>query len=491
VSPESPIRILVGIVSYGWTNDRYLSQLVREYRSMSFHVDIVVFTNAEKEVEGGVELQVGIPSNHPWALPFAHKKIFAQRVNDYDLFIYSEDDVLITERNIRAFLKVTQILPADVIAGFIRYEEGKDGTVTYPEVHGHFHWEPESVQAIGEHQFARFTNEHSACYVVTRDQLRRAIASKGFLVERWSGKYDLICTAATDPYLQCGFQRWVCISHLDEFLVHHLSEKYSGTGLGINAVEMKRQVDALLRIGRNGHRPKPLFQTESRLRGGLYSKGYYEPARADVISEIPQNARNVLSVGCGWGAMEVKLASLGKKVVAVPLDPVIPGGAENGAFEIVEGDLIEARQKLEGRQFDCILFSNVLHLVADPAKTLASYAELLTPGSTAVIVVPNLLRIKERYAVAKKVASYSRVKLPIILMKMPGDISFKGLGNYEATGVGTVTHQTIRDWSKTAGLKVERTIDLLPDRAKRASRLTFGILDHVFADEIIAVAKRF
>src|SRR4029077_4966869 len=113
---------LVAIASYGISNDHYLAQVVKEYRSMLFGVDIVVLSNIHKEVGPGVELVVGLPTKDPWSLPFGHKKVFADRLNRYDLFLYSEDDILITERNIRAFLRLDEVLLDDEIAGFFRFE---------------------------------------------------------------------------------------------------------------------------------------------------------------------------------------------------------------------------------------------------------------------------------------------------------------------------------------------------------------------------------
>ena len=115
---ESGFKILVAIASWGTKNDGYLKQLVKEYRSTPFDVHIVVLSNIHKPVEPGVELIVGLPFKNPWSLPFPHKQIFADRLNDYDLFIYSEDDTLVTEKNIRAFLRVAEILPEDKITGF-------------------------------------------------------------------------------------------------------------------------------------------------------------------------------------------------------------------------------------------------------------------------------------------------------------------------------------------------------------------------------------
>jgi 2-polyprenyl-3-methyl-5-hydroxy-6-metoxy-1,4-benzoquinol methylase len=490
MNQEPKVKILVALASYGKGNDKYLRQVIHEYQSMAFDVHIVVLSNIQKEVGPGVELVVGLPTRNPWTLPYGHKKIFAERLNAYDLFVYSEDDILITEKNIGAFLKVSAVLPNNAIAGFLRFEQGTDGDITHPDVLGNYHWEPGSVQSFGEYKFAHFTNEHSGCYIISRAQLQRSIDSGGFLVGPHQRKYDLLCAAATDPYTQCGLRKLICISHLQEFLVHHTANKYIQTVYGVPSSEMSRQVQALLRIGGNGHRPGTLFATETSLVGSLFSKDYYEPIKAEVISAIPSSASSILSVGCGWGTTEAWLAAKGLKVVAVPLDGVIPGGADAGTIEIVEGDFESVRGKLKERQFDCLLVSNVLHLVDDPIKVLTMFANLLRPGALAIIVVPNLLRFKATYAVAKKVASYSHVRLPIIFLKMFGEEWFKSVGNFEETGVRATSHKTLRNWAAAAGLELERTIDLLPQRAQRASRVTMGLLDSVMADELIAFAKR-
>ena len=66
-------------------------------------------------------------------------------MKQYELFIYSEDDTLITEKNIDLFMEITQILPNKYIGGFIRYEISKSGRKYYPDFHNRFHWDPNSV----------------------------------------------------------------------------------------------------------------------------------------------------------------------------------------------------------------------------------------------------------------------------------------------------------------------------------------------------------
>ena len=255
-------RVLVAIASYGISNDRYLERIIREYKSMSFAVDIVVLSNIDKKLAAGIECLVGLPTKNPWSLPFAHKKLFADRLDRYDLFIYSEDDILITERNLQAWLEVNALLAEDEIAGFLRAELDSEGAQSYPDVHAYFHWDPSTVSRRGNYTLAHFTNEHAACYVLARAQLRKALNSGGFDVPPHEGKYDLLCTAATDPYTQCGLTKLIPVSHLTAFTVHHMSNRYVGK-MGVTAEQLGEQTDALLRIAQNASRPKSLLPTEN------------------------------------------------------------------------------------------------------------------------------------------------------------------------------------------------------------------------------------
>src|SRR5690242_6563867 len=97
---------------------------------MPWSVDIVVLSNIPKELPGDVEVLIGLPDpSNPWSLPFAHRALFAERRDRYDLFIYSEDDTLVRQGNIEAFLEASQMLRADEIAGFLRSEVDPAGAM--------------------------------------------------------------------------------------------------------------------------------------------------------------------------------------------------------------------------------------------------------------------------------------------------------------------------------------------------------------------------
>jgi 2-polyprenyl-3-methyl-5-hydroxy-6-metoxy-1,4-benzoquinol methylase len=466
-------RILVAIASYGTANTKYLRRAIQEYRAMSFDVHVVVLSNRRPEAIPDVEVViVDLRGKDPRSLPFSHRRLFAERLNGYDLFIYTEDDQLITESNIRAFLDLLTVLAEDEVAGFLRFEHAADGGMHYPDIHGHFHWDPGSVHVRGEYVFAQLTNEHSGCYVLTQKQLKQAIDSGGFLVEPHTGKYNLCESAATDPYTQCGFRKLICISHLSSFRVHHLPNKYVCINLGIGEAELRRQVTSLLKIGRSKHRPTSFFAAQMKLPSAWYSKAYDERIRKEVVSAIPSGARSVLSIGCGSGAVEGWLAEQGLRVVAIPLDPVIAGAAEAKGVEVLNGDVGTVRNLLTNQRFDCLLLLNILHLVKDPVGLLRFFRSVLSDGAQVIVQTPNFLRASILWRIVTR------------------DPRFDGVGSYERTGAHFSTRLKVRRWLTQAGLAPEGTVGVVKPRFHGISRSLLGLADSFLADEFITVATR-
>jgi len=441
---------------------------------MPFRADIVVCSNLHKEVAEGVELIVGLPSKDPWSLPFVHKHIFAERIDRYDLFIYSEDDVLITERNLEAFLEVSQVLSAEEIAGFLRIEKAADGTVYYPEVHHRFHWIPSSVRRRGQFILASFSNQHSACYILTKQHLRRAIRSGGFLVGPHHSKYDLLCSAATDPYTQCGFTKLVCISHLDSFLVHHLPNKYLDK-LGTVSADVNRQIDSLLSVAAKGTSGHSLFETEpSSLRlpySTYYCKDYYEPVRRDIVSLITADVGDVLSIGCGWGATEEALASRGMRVIAIPLDPVIGACARARGIEVIDAAFDALPVALAGQRFSCILLSNTLHLIDAPDSLLRSLRTFLTDGGRIVAIVPNVRWIRS------------------IWQELRHDGVFSGSHKCLRPAVHNTSPRVLRSWFHSAGLRINKLLPVFHHQRESTGHMLGGLTPPLFASELVAIAS--
>lgn len=473
------MKILVAIANYGLKNRDYLRKLIDEYTSMSYGIDIVVLSNIPKELGSDIEVRVGLPTKNPWSLPFAHKGIFAKRMRDYDLFIYSEDDILIQQRNIEAFVRVQEVLPENEIAGFLRYEEssvGKTPFLSMPDIQAYYHWLANSIESIGEYSFARFSNEHSACYMLTQNQLQKAIASGGFLVPPHEGRYDLLCTAATDPYTQCGFTKVICISHIQDFLVHHLSNAYvRETGIGSSELEL--QINALLSIKGKRESQWELFPTRTKLNTAKWDKFYYpgllKKKKDDFLAPIPEDAQNILSVGCGWGGQaEAKLLQQGHRVVGIPLDPIIAESAKSRGIEVVCSDFNRARKTLKNEKFDCILFDNILQHLPNPVKVLAEYGELLAEKGYMVVTVPNFRYAKYLYEPYKTKELYKVRKV------------------FDKTHLHFTTPKLVAKWFTQSGLKVVKAKYNIKDRFRRLAIMSLGLLDKYLAPEILFVIKK-
>lgn len=466
------MKILVAIANYGDKNDAYLSRVLSEYRSMSYQTDIVVLSNVNKDLGRDVEVVTGLPNKNPHSLPFGHRRIFAARKDAYDLFIYTEDDILITQRNIEAFLRVTRILPPQELAGFFRWEQYPDGRRYYPDAHYFYRWMPDSVKMIGGHTFARFTNDHSGCYALTRSQLAQAIASGGFLIPPHQHKYGLLETAATDPYLQCGFRKLICLSHFDDFLVPHLPNKYIGSQLGLDASEFSKQLEALLHPRKSSYADGSLLEPQTKVFHCEWSKDHYEPCRRDLVRMFPPSTRTVLSIGCGWGKTEAELVRKGIEVTAIPLDSVIAACAESRGVKVVHGGLDGAMAQLRGRQFDGVLMSGVLHLMQDPTRALCYASALLAERGVLVATIPTFHR------------------LPFLWLWLQHPSRYQGWRDFQRSGVHPIGRRQARTWFRNAGLSLERISGIIPKRWKSLVAASGGLAEAFFSSEYTFVGRR-
>lgn len=429
------LRLLVTIASYGQKNIPFLKKIIQSYKSMAMDVDIVVLSEAPKDVGTGVEIVVGLPEKNPWSLPFAHKAVMARNAEKYDLFVYTEDDIEVAEDNIHAFSRLTASLESEEIAGYLRYEIGPGGTKLLTDVHGAFHWKPESVKRRGPHIVAEFTNEHAGFYILTQSQLKRAVESGGFLKAPYEGRYGLPETAATDPYTCCGFRKVICISMLDDFLIRHMSNLYVERH-GISLHAFRQQVQTLMDIHDGKHVAETLCEVESKLPHGSWSKSYYEQADEELIELIPSETETILSIGCGRGDTEAALQKRGAKVTVLPLDSVVGASAAKLGMEVICGTLEHCLRDLRGRQFHCVLITNLLHLMPDPESALRDIARFVSKGGTLVARGPN----------------FSRASISI--KRICGDLELRKLASFEQSGISVCGPGTLTRHIKKEGMRV-------------------------------------
>jgi SAM-dependent methyltransferase len=384
-STASRLRALVAIASYGTKQDHLLAQVLAAHRDMPLDARIVVLSDRPRTI-AGAEVLVGLPSRNPYSLPFAHRKLFAAHVEHYDLFIYSEDDTLLTRRHLEAWLALQPLLDRNEILGFLRSETTPSGESIITSVNHFFRWRADSVQVRGGEAFARFTNDHSGCFIATRSQLRTALASGGFVVKPHDERYGMLESAASDIYTQCGLNRLLCVSRLTDFVVPHLANKYFDR-MGIPAEELWAQARALQEplLGRD----TLLIEPQTRVGGFRFSKNLYSPPQPRLEELIPESTRTLLTLGATLGRLETTFLRRGVRVHAIPLDGVFSQTLRGRGIHVIEGSMTQALGRLGNETFDAIVLEDMLHLTEQPIDWLHQLRSRLGPAGRLVFSVPN------------------------------------------------------------------------------------------------------
>lgn len=445
------VKILVGIAHHGSKNRPFLLRMLAEFEAMPYHVDVVILAEEEKDLGEGVQVRVGAPTDDPWSLPFAHRSLFAEHRDNYDLFIYSEDDTLITRAHIDTFLDLSDRLPHDQLPGFMRYERYPDGTRSYCTMHSFYRWDPTSIFRHDGLTFARFTNDHAACYLLTREQLASAIDSGGFLIPPHKGRYDMLVSAATDPYTRCGFMKVICIERIEDMLVHHLPNVYLGK-LGVDEKVFQAQLSAISAIADGTLSTDQYLIPEVNLPTSLWSKHVFLDD-ADLASLVGSPG-HLVSLGVGDGRIEASLQRVGWQVTAVPIDNVLAAAARARGVTTTSPVSLQTSTDLKPASVDVVLALDTLGYLPDPISELRAAREILKPGGRLFATVPD----HRRYRLRDRLRQAGRVDLP---------------RDHHHDGVHFTDKATLRRWLQDAGFHIE---DLQHRRATRSRPVGRGDL---------------
>jgi len=178
-------KILIHIAfHYAEERFKYLKQLIDNFDTYRFtEIDIVIDTNSEATEKlihesavfhkGKLECTVHKNLSHPYLLTWQHREDMLRKINNYDFFMYTEDDILAPWKAIERWYKDTlNIYPHGFVRGFLSVEKNAEGILMATSITERF--APDLIK-IGGVKYFTLPRPYHALWIYTKEQMMEFI----------------------------------------------------------------------------------------------------------------------------------------------------------------------------------------------------------------------------------------------------------------------------------------------------------------------------
>jgi len=217
-----PLRLLAVLVNYGEDQLQYLYRVIKGLKSFQKY-DVTVVVNSNIPLDDCEADKINLIKLDDYQmLPMTCRSTIWNNRDDFDVFLFGENDHLFREVNVDRYLEYESILPKNRISGLLQFED-YDGKKFFPAYHGRYDWDYGSLEIHEGKKFAHFTNLHQATFILSKEQLLRIGAMHDFTnYFSKSGSYSSKCRTNTDIYQFCGMKKLICLTDFEDNLIQHL-----------------------------------------------------------------------------------------------------------------------------------------------------------------------------------------------------------------------------------------------------------------------------
>ena len=121
-----------------------------------------------------VEIHVCDALSHPFDLTWQHRQYIKDHINNYDVFMYIEDDMLIKYEQLTNYLKNLEIVWPKYVPTFFRYELNKEGEQYAVDVH-HMTVNDCCIIELNDKRYHKVSKIYCACWVLPASLLKNLI----------------------------------------------------------------------------------------------------------------------------------------------------------------------------------------------------------------------------------------------------------------------------------------------------------------------------
>ena len=174
------------IFFYNEKRIKYLLRIINEIKKFKYETYIYIHTNIYFQLKNLInydKLEIiihDLSRTHPFKLTYLGKLYMRQLINNYDIFIYSEDDILIYNEAFNYWLEYKDIcFDNQYNLGFLRIEYLDKTNIYFTDIASKF-LEPKFITLNNTKFLVNNKNPYNGCWIYDKKRMEDYIKSKYF-----------------------------------------------------------------------------------------------------------------------------------------------------------------------------------------------------------------------------------------------------------------------------------------------------------------------